>query len=376
MHLNCTDSCHTAYYINESTTNIANICPGSQNTSNVETESETDATFINIIYTIVTPVIFLLITLTGVIGNSLVIYVIVSREEMRKLTNLMLLNLAVADIIFLLITPPSTAYIAAGIEWYFGNIMCKVVNCTLNLTVYVTVYTLVLISIVRYMAIVHHSWSATFRTRRNINIAILCIWILMILISIPFGRIFGECLEDGTRQCRILRVVYARNCFTFSCVFAYVLPLAIIGVLSSVTCFHIQKKKELIVDNSKTSETRQKQAGRVITCVVLAFAISWLPVHVDLLWYYWSGHSLRRAHHIYGVVSRSLAYFNSCVNPIIYNFTSKEFRRHFREVILCQKSQPQRPVTFKGSTRSNRTEVTLDNMIPLLEQKTTETKNL
>lgn len=38
-----------------------------------------------------------------------------------------------------------------------------------------------------------------------------------------------------------------------------------------------------------------------------------------------------------------MAYFNACVNPIIYNHASKEFRDAYREVMFC----------VKGATRSH-----------------------
>lgn len=40
------------------------------------------------------------------------------------------------------------------------------------------------------------------------------------------------------------------------------------------------------------------------------------------------------------VLWNCLAYFNSCVNPIIYNHASKEFRDAFLEVARCGRAQP------------------------------------
>ena len=53
------------------------------------------------------------ITLLGAAGNSLVIYVILSNHNMRTVTNLLLLNLAIADLCFVGIVPPLTAYQAS-----------------------------------------------------------------------------------------------------------------------------------------------------------------------------------------------------------------------------------------------------------------------
>lgn len=103
-----------------------------------------------ILFSIVVPIVFGFVTLLGTFGNLLVIYVIFSRRQMRTVTNLLLLNLAFADLTFLLICPPFTAYSFATMRWPFGNVVCKMMHYLLNVTVYVTIYTLVLISVIRY----------------------------------------------------------------------------------------------------------------------------------------------------------------------------------------------------------------------------------
>jgi len=73
-----------------------------------------DDYFAFILYEVAVPLLYGIVTVLGVVGNSLVIYVIVSRERMRTVTNLLLLNLAVADLSFVIVIPPSTAYVFAA----------------------------------------------------------------------------------------------------------------------------------------------------------------------------------------------------------------------------------------------------------------------
>jgi len=70
-----------------------------------------------ILYEVAVPILYGLVTALGVAGNSLVIYVIVSKERMRTVTNFLLLNLAVADLSFVVVIPPSTAYVFAANRW-------------------------------------------------------------------------------------------------------------------------------------------------------------------------------------------------------------------------------------------------------------------
>jgi 7 transmembrane receptor (rhodopsin family) len=98
----------------------------------------------------ISPVLFAAITVIGVTGNGLVIYVIASSSRMRSsVTTLLLLNLAIADLLFLFITVPFTAYKFYSWGWSFGNLACQLVQFSLYVSVYVTIYTLVAISVLR-----------------------------------------------------------------------------------------------------------------------------------------------------------------------------------------------------------------------------------
>lgn len=137
-----------------------------------------------ILFFIVVPILFGLICVVGVAGNCLVIYVILKRDRMRTVTNLLLLNLAAADLSFVLVIPPCTAYILASPGWPFGDTECRLMHYLVNVTAYVTVYTLVLISAIRYMTIVHNARTSRIRTRQNVVIMILMIWVVMMVRSL------------------------------------------------------------------------------------------------------------------------------------------------------------------------------------------------
>lgn len=114
-------------------------------------EADVSAMFVVFTLTIVAPAMFGLITIIGVAGNGLVIYVIVSSPRMRaSVTTVLLLNLAVSDLLFVIICVPFTAYKFHSIEWPFGNLACQLVQFLVYVCVYVTIYTLVAISALRY----------------------------------------------------------------------------------------------------------------------------------------------------------------------------------------------------------------------------------
>ena len=73
-----------------------------------------DDYFTYLLYEVTVPILYGIVTVLGVTGNGLVIYVIVSKERMRTVTNFLLLNLAVADLSFVVVIPPCTAYVFAA----------------------------------------------------------------------------------------------------------------------------------------------------------------------------------------------------------------------------------------------------------------------
>jgi len=98
-----------------------------------------------VLHAVIVPILFAAITLLGLAGNTLVIVVIVTRVTMRTVTNILLVNLAIADLAFVLVIPPFTAYEYVAGElptssWGLGNAMCKLLHYLVNVTAYVTVY--------------------------------------------------------------------------------------------------------------------------------------------------------------------------------------------------------------------------------------------
>lgn len=78
---------------------------------------------------ITVPIILMLILIVGLVGNSIVIYVILKagHGRVKSATNSYIINLAITDISFLVCCVPGTASMYAWKEWMFGDFMCKLV---------------------------------------------------------------------------------------------------------------------------------------------------------------------------------------------------------------------------------------------------------
>lgn len=115
-----------------------------------EAELISEYYFHRALYQVAVPIAFSVIIAVGVVGNILVATVTLSHRKMRASTvSLLLLNLAASDLLFLVVCVPFMAYHFAADNWLLGEAACKIAQYSLYVTVYVTVYTLVAIAIIR-----------------------------------------------------------------------------------------------------------------------------------------------------------------------------------------------------------------------------------
>jgi len=243
--------------------------------------------FTFVLYRLTVPALFGIISLSGLIGNGLVIYVIVSRERMQTVTNLLLLNLAVADLAFVVVVPPFTAYQMVAEWWPFGDVACRLLHYLVNVTAYVTVYTLVAVAVMRYLTVVHAARTARYRTPRVTAAVIAGIWTAVLLLNVPVIASYRSApyAPAAMPDCDIVSTEVGRRLFATFFAFAYALPLAVIGAFS--VCIFVDIRRQRTCASAgvrRTKSFRRKQAvGRLLVLVVALFAVLWLPVHIHLL---------------------------------------------------------------------------------------------
>lgn len=93
-------------------------------------------------------------------------------------------------------------------------------------------------------------------------------------------------------------------------------------------------------------ESRKRIAKTVLVLVAL-FAFCWLPNHLLYLYHSFTYQTYvdpSAIRFFLTVLSRVLAFSNSCVNPFALYWLSKSFQQHFKAQLLCCKAElPDRP---------------------------------
>ena len=96
--------------------------------------------------------LFSVVGTVGVLGNTLVIYVILGDKKMRRsVTNLFILNLAVADLLIMLIGVPEIVQFIINHGWLLGLFFCKSNRYVLVCSLYVSIMSLLAVCVERFV---------------------------------------------------------------------------------------------------------------------------------------------------------------------------------------------------------------------------------
>uniref|UniRef100_A0A8C4WWQ0 Somatostatin receptor 4 n=1 Tax=Eptatretus burgeri TaxID=7764 RepID=A0A8C4WWQ0_EPTBU len=254
---------------------------------------------------IVIPFIYGVVCIIGLLGNSMVIYVILRYAKMKTATNIYILNLAVADELFML-SVPFLAVSSAMHHWPFGPFLCRLVLSVDGINMFTSIFCLTVLSVDRYIAVVHPIKAARYR-RPTVAKSINCIVCNMIWPHIYWSMAF---------------VVYVF-------LVGFLVPMVAICL-----CYLLIILKLRVVALKAGWQQRRKserKITRMVLMVVAVFVICWMPFYaVQML-------------NVFGVPSDAtvtqlcvvLSYANSCANPILYGFLSDNFKRSFRRT-MCQ----------------------------------------
>ncbi|XP_028276260.1 C5a anaphylatoxin chemotactic receptor 1 [Parambassis ranga] len=271
---------------------------------------------------IVALVLYGLVVLLGVPGNALVV-VVTGFCMPRSVTSLWFLNLALADLLCCLSLPLLMVPLAHDDHWHFGPLACTLVKGLFYLVMYCSVLQLVLISADRLMLVNRPVWCQNNRRPRQAAYGCVAVWCLALLGSLP-QFFYAQEIEAGAdkRECLLAySAVSVWPVTAFRFLMGFILPFLII-----LTC-HL-----IVYLNTRSgmsrSRPRSKRTLRIILAVVLSFFLCWLPLHIMDFLILKTPRSSPHSPNVYmaHVLALCLAYFNSCLNPLLYVCMGRGFK--------------------------------------------------
>ena len=152
-----------------------------------------------------TQVIYCLIFIIGLVGNTLVIYVVSCFPGLHTVTNTYILNLAIADQCFLLGLPLLIATMILR-QWSFGSALCTLYLVTTSINQLTSSLFLMVLAADRYIAVCHPIVSPSLRTPTVCRAVVTVTWSVSALLMTPVF-LYSDTIQDpdtGTETCNIV----------------------------------------------------------------------------------------------------------------------------------------------------------------------------
>nr|XP_028562581.1 chemokine-like receptor 1 [Podarcis muralis] len=281
-------------------------------------------------------VIYSVSCLLGVTGNGLVIWI--AGFKMKKTVKVVwFLNLAIADFVFTFFLPFSIAYTSLGFHWPFGKLLCKLNSTIAFLNMFASVFLLMIISMDRCALVVYPVWSRNYRTTKLAYGIALVTWVTAFIISSPYlifrdtatnSRNVTSCFNNfalsdnyNTEETRRLWRMRHKAMIISRFLFGFLFPFTVILVCYSIVAVRMKRRRL----------TKSTKPFRIIIAVTVSFFLCYFPYHIFSLLEMSKGsanHELKMALFLGIPLASSLAFFNSCINPILYVFVGqKKFRQ-------------------------------------------------
>lgn len=281
-------------------------------------------------------VLYITIFLFGLLGNLLVIIVVRARGKRRTFHDYFLLNLAIADLLFILCLP-ADVYIEMNL-FPFTEIYCKLIYPLTTFAFSLSIFTLTSMAVGRCYIMKHHN-------KPPIRGSVVVVWILLLWISsvlcvLPLSIVArsspGTCQEDWPG--RTYRLAYTATLF----VLQYIGPLVIIAIAYIHIGIQLNYKKPPLRHDNKTAQliaTRIRQRNiqimRTLAVIVALFALLMLPHEIAWMLADFGQPEHHETAQTLIKFSPILTYLHSCSNPLVYGLMISQFRDDAKKCLCC-----------------------------------------
>ncbi|KAM9313224.1 C-C chemokine receptor type 8-like [Gastrophryne carolinensis] len=312
------------------------------------------------------PFLYCIIFFCGLVGNSLVLSILIWFKKLASVTDIYLLNMAISDLIFVFSLP----FVVYSIQhqWIFGNVMCKILSAMYYTGFFSGIFFITILSVDRYLAIVHAVFSLKFRTMNKAIIITLAVWIFSFLLSLPHFIYHKQLSSNEITDCALSYPEDQRRTLTLLSylqvnIFGLIVPLAVL-----IFCY------SRIIGNLRNSRSRQKKyAVKLIFIIVLVFFLFWAPYNIVVflkilegLGILGSSAELQMAEDI----TQTISFVHCCLNPFIYTFAGENFKKHLFRMLskllkflrlrnICSHDTDQVSSSFRESRSSSYTDMVM-----------------
>ena len=325
-------------------------------------------------------VLFSFIVIIGVPANGIIITIVRKTPSMHTTTNYLLMNLAVADLVTLMLCPGmyDFALNKVPLEKTLGDFICKFFagNAVVPITIAAAAVTVSAIAVERYLALVKPFYARLRLTKKRVPRVVTLIWTIAVLCCIP--DLMTNTIEPShhsTYPCKrpwsLDEYFRHKGFIIFRCVFFGLIPSIVIfccyfGIfrglfITNTICANPECSSNAALEDQRA----KKQLFKLLLWLMVLFCVCTLPFSIFFIYLTTIDRTTvaNNRDHLFIVhrIVRFLVTANSFCNPLVYAFQSSNFREGFRRVFCCKRLTGRNELTLKRKQPGNEVE---DNPTP------------
>ncbi|XP_061542289.1 melanin concentrating hormone receptor 2b [Phycodurus eques] len=293
------------------------------------------------------PSIYGILCCVGVLANGLVIYAVAGCKK-KIVSDVYVLNLAIADMLFLLVMPFNIHQLVRDRQWVFGNFMCKAVVVVDVSNQFTTVGIVTVLCIDRYIAIVHPT-----SERRTIQWTIIInvlVWIGSFLLTVPV-MMYAKVVRRQHLEICMMYLDGPEDMYWYTLyqsILGFIIPLIIISTFYSLTLYYMFSSIRRV---KRKQTVWAKRATKMVLMVIALFLICWSPYHVIQVINLSNNSPTVTFIYAYNI-SICLSYSHSCINPLMLLIFAQNYRERLcrRNMNSSQHSSKVTVVKTEGSS--------------------------
>ncbi|CAN9515219.1 unnamed protein product [Ophioblennius macclurei] len=268
------------------------------------------------------------------VGNLLVIVSVFRNRKLRKAGNAFVVSLALADLLVALYPYPLVLTAIFHDGWIAGQLHCQISGFMMGLSVIGSIFNITGIAINRYCYICHSLRYDRLFSAANTLCYVLLVWALTVLAIAP--NWFVESLRYDPRVYSCTFAQSVSSLYTIAVVLVhFVLPMAIVTYCYlRIWILVIRVRRRVKPDSRPKLKPHDLRNFLTMFVVFVLFAVCWAPLNLI-------GLAVALDSRLSGAVpewlftaSYFMAYFNSCLNAVVYGVLNHNFRKEYKRIVL------------------------------------------
>ena len=294
---------------------------------------------------------YCLIFLVALAGNTVIGIIVYKTKTMRKPINFLIVNMAMSDLLIPIF------WIPWDIQWFYinswlirgplGQALCKLVGFLPEVSIAVSIQSLVLIAVDRFGAVIFPLRSPLI-SLKLCPFFIFATWIIAMAVFSPYlfafklveysgelvcdlswEEVFGESSSHEHHTVSVLMIIH-------------LIPLVLIAILYIIIYIKLKSHKTPGEQSANAGQQRQQRERNVLKmaiAIVLGFAVCWLPLTIVWLLVFFAPNIWSCAFQYFEYFATFLTRVNCATNPCICFIFCKNYRTGLKNLFRKTISQ-------------------------------------